>query len=284
MGSFVNALVWRVRSKELIHEAIDELQAKKPSAKSQKQISQLTQDMAGLSIMHGRSMCPNCKQTLDWYDLIPVFSWLSVRGRCRYCHKPISSEYPIVEIATAALFVISYISWPHTIKGIEIVVFGLWLLILTGLMALTVYDLHWRLLPNKIVFPLLGLGVVQAGFIIFQSTTPLKAVINSLIALAIGGGIFFALYQISDGKWIGGGDVKLGWLLGLLAATPALSLLVIFLSSLLGTLVALPGLVLGRLRPKSEIPYGPFLFAAAIIVVLYGPTIFRYYERLFLIV
>src|SRR3954465_436221 len=93
LGSFVNALVWRLHEQE-------EGGSKKAAAKK-------------LSIIKGRSMCPHCKHALKPIDLIPVISWLSLRGKCRYCSKPISIQYPIVELSTALLFVVSYIWWPE---------------------------------------------------------------------------------------------------------------------------------------------------------------------------
>ena len=92
LGSFVNALVWRLREQER------QLEKKKPNKKY----------LVELSIAKGRSMCPDCHHTLASKDLIPVLSWLSVGGKCRYCRKSISTQYPLVELATAALFVLSY--------------------------------------------------------------------------------------------------------------------------------------------------------------------------------
>jgi len=92
LGSFVNALVWR------IHEQ-DRLTGKKKKP-HKKQLDRL-------SILHGRSMCPDCHHELKPKDLVPLFSWLSLHGKCRYCHKPISWQYPVVELLTAGLFVFS---------------------------------------------------------------------------------------------------------------------------------------------------------------------------------
>jgi leader peptidase (prepilin peptidase)/N-methyltransferase len=95
-------------------------------------------------------------------------------------------------------------------------------------------------------------------------------------------GLFWGLYQVSGGKWIGGGDVKLALLLGLLAGTPAKAFLVIFLASLIGTIVSLPVLLRGRAGFKLHIPFGPYLLAATVIVVLYGSTIIDWYRNLLL--
>src|SRR5690348_8244818 len=103
LGSFVNALVWRLHEQELAEE---EPKHKRAKGKA-RQLS-----AKELSIVSGRSMCPDCHHELAPQDLIPVLSWLWLRGKCRYCSKPISWQYPLVELVTAALFIVSYLSWP----------------------------------------------------------------------------------------------------------------------------------------------------------------------------
>ena len=97
----------------------------------------------------------------------------------------------------------------------------------------------------------------------------------------VGGGLFYVLFQVSKGKWIGGGDVKLGWVLGLFLATPGRSFLMIFLAATLGSLVSLPLLAGKRLHKNSVLPFGPFLIIAAIIVQLFGHSILHWYQRSF---
>jgi prepilin signal peptidase PulO-like enzyme (type II secretory pathway) len=261
LGSFVNALVWRV------HE-----QSKAGGKKNKP---------ADLSILKGRSMCPGCRHTLAPKDLLPVLSWLSLRGHCRYCGKPISAQYPLVELVTAGLFVGSYFWWPESLQGAQTAVFGLWLALLTGLMALLVYDARWKLLPDRIMAPLAAISALMAAISVFTSPKPVTALMNTILAVIVGGGIFYALFQLSQGKWIGGGDVKLGWVLGLVLGTPGRSLLLIFLASFLGTLASLPLLLTGRAKRSSSIPFGPFLIMAAIIVELFGRHILSWYHHTF---
>lgn len=270
LGSFVNALVWRV------HE-----QAQKQPVKSKKTKQAKTQN---LSILNGRSMCPHCKHELAVKDLVPVLSWLNLKGKCRSCHKPISVQYPLVELATAGLFVLSYACWPQAFNGLQVVIFGLWLLLLTGLLALLVYDLRWMLLPNRLIYPLGAIALGQATIIILTAGRPLTALTSSVLGVLVGGGIFYGLFQLSGGKWIGGGDVKLGWLLGLIVGTPARSLLLIFLASVLGSAVSLPLLACGRLKRDSIIPFGPFLIVAGIIVRLYGDSLLSWYQHTVLMI
>ena len=266
MGSFVNALVWR------IHEQYTESGKKKPDKTYLKR----------LSVTNGRSMCPNCKHALAARDLIPLLSWLSLKGRCRYCNKPIPVYYPAVEVFTALLFAASYLWWPIALNGNQIVVFVFWLVITPGLIALLIYDLRWMLLPSRIIYPLGVFALTQAVVAIVIADQPVSALVNTVLAVIVGGGIFYVLYQVSRGKWIGGGDVRLGWLLGLLAATPARSFLFIFLAAIIGSLVSLPLLLSGRVKKSSVIPFGPFLIISIFIVQLFGADILHWYQHTFL--
>lgn len=266
MGSFVNALVWR------LHEQESQKRKKKQDKKY----------LQELSVLKGRSMCPSCKHGLGVKDLIPVLSWLSLGGKCRYCKKPISAQYPVVELATAALFVGSYIWWPMPFTTAQTLLFILWLPLLVGFMALIVYDFRWMLLPNRIVYPLAYIAGAFAVISVVSAEKPGMALINTTLAVIIGGGLFYALYQVSNGKWIGGGDVRLGWILGLIAGTPARSALFIFIAALLGTVISLPLMASHKMKRNSIIPFGPFLIIGLIIVQLFGHSILFWYQRTFL--
>lgn len=271
LGSFVNALVWRVREQAK--------QTGRAAEKAKKKKIDAAAYAKRLSITTGKSMCPHCRHELTAKDLVPVLSWLSLGGKCRYCGKSISKQYPLVELATALLFVASYIWWPADLHGFQIGVFVWWLLLLVGLMALTVYDLRWLLLPNRILYPSAVAAFIMTLITIINADNPAMALLNAVLAVAVGGGVFYLLFQISQGKWIGGGDVKLGWLLGLVAGTPGRSVLFIFLASVLGTLVSLPLLKSNRLGRHSLIPFGPFLIAGLIITQLFGADILHWYQH-----
>ncbi len=265
-GSFVNALVWRV------HEQDTEHGKKNPNKKYLKQ----------LSISRGRSMCSQCHHELEAKDLLPVVSWVSLKGKCRYCGKPIPDS-PLVELATAGLFIASYIWWPYTLTGLNTLQFGLWLALLVGFMALTVYDLRWYLLPNRLMYPVGAIAAVFGLISVHQAFHPLTALLSLVLAVVIGGGIFYVLFQISGGKWIGGGDVKLGWQLGLVVLAPVRSLLFIFVAALAGSLVSIPLLMRGKLQRSAIIPFGPFLILGAIVVVLFGSDILSWYQHLIIV-
>ncbi len=266
-GSFVNAFVWRLRQQDL------RSQVKKTDKKRQSQVKTSRE----MSILHGRSMCPECRHTLAPRDLIPVFSWLSLRGKCRYCKKPISWQYPTVELTTALLFAVSYMVWPLELDAFGWVNLVVWLIFIVFFVALAVYDFRWSELPDVVVFPLIGLASVLA-----VSNAVWQHDISLVWLPALSGAIFFGLfwviYQVSNGEWIGGGDVKLAAVLGLLAGTPFRALLVLFLASLIGTIMSLPIVIRGKNAKGVHIPFGPALLLAMVIVQLFGASVVTWYQ------
>lgn len=263
LGSFTNALVWR------IHEQ------SKPKKK------RVAKDR-DLSVVKGRSMCPHCQHTLAWYDLMPVLSWLSLGGRCRYCRKPIGWQYPLVELITAVGVTISYVYWPAPLQGVQILLFGLWLVLLTGFMALIVYDKRWMLLPNRIVFPMQGIAAVFAAVALLTGSRYVHDLVFVVSALACSAGLFYMLHTVSDGRWIGGGDVKLAVVIGLVLADPAEVFLMLFVASLLGTVIALPMFITGKARRSTKLPFGPLLIIATYFVYLFGAGVMSWYQTQFI--
>jgi prepilin signal peptidase PulO-like enzyme (type II secretory pathway) len=257
LGSFINALVWR------LHE-LEELQTK-TGKKAEK-------ERQSLSITRGRSMCTHCHHVLLAKDLVPVFSWLWLRGKCRYCHKKIEDN-PLIEVCTSLLFVISYAVWPFDLHGWGLVQFVFWLPILVGFVALAVYDLRWYILPDKIVFPLVTLAAIEVVFHITIFGGGIEALLAALWGVIIASGLFYVLFQVSNGEWIGGGDVKLGIVLGLLLGGPLMSLMLLFIASLIGSLISIPLMIIGKAGRKTLIPFGPFLITAAISLELFGSHI-----------
>lgn len=263
LGSFANALVWRLHAQE-------EVMASKPKGVGKK--------LKQLSIVRGRSMCMHCQHELAPKDLIPVVSWVLLRGKCRYCKHKIDDS-PIVELVLPVLFIISYLAWPYSTNGWsagELVMFGTWLAILTGLVALAFYDAKWYLLPDRIVAPV---TILAALLVIAQAAAydDGMVLVDALAGAATIAGIFFGLWFISNERWIGGGDVKLAPALGLLAGGPFLALFLIFLAAVLGTLAALPLLAAKNYTAKSMVPFGPFLILAAIIIFLWGGNVLDWY-------
>lgn len=265
-GSFINALVWRVFQQSL---------PKRKRAATD----------AELSILKGRSMCPNCKHLLAGRDLIPVISWLSTGGKCRYCRKPISQQYPLVELSTVGVFILSYLLWPtELVSSDAYLLFASWLVGVVLLIALLVYDMKWMLLPDRLMAPLIAVSAIYAIIFTLNAENPGMTFLSVLGAIAIASGIFYVLFQISNGTWIGGGDVKLGIAIGLLVASPLLAMLTLFLASILGLLVTVPALVRGKAHMTTQLPFGPFLIIATVISVLVGQVIIDWYMNVFLFV
>jgi prepilin signal peptidase PulO-like enzyme (type II secretory pathway) len=264
-GSFVNALVWRV------HEQSKHQHKKTKSKKKE-----------NLSIINGRSVCPDCRHTLAWHDLIPVISWILLRARCRYCKKPISWQYPVVELMGAVIFAGSYIFWPGSVDTAgDWVLLVTWLATAVGLLALAVYDSKWMLLPNKIIYPTFFIAACgRLIYIIGFAPQKWLALLMWATSVAVASGIFWLLFIASAGKWIGFGDIRLGIITGTVLAQPAKSFLMILLASILGTLFALPGLFSKKKTLLSKLPYGPFLIVATAITLLVGGSILDWYQKL----
>jgi prepilin signal peptidase PulO-like enzyme (type II secretory pathway) len=243
MGSFVGALVWRLHTKR--------------------------------DFVKDRSECEHCHHLLGPLDLVPIFSWIALGGRCRYCKKPIGLTAILLELGMALVFALSYWYWPLGFTDTAAQVsFVIWLISMVLLAALFVYDLKWFLLPDKIVFILIGLALLDA---IFRSSLSGE---NYFIYIALGlipiAGIYGLLYVISGGKWVGFGDVKLGIFMGIMLGWQK-ALLVLALANLLGFVVVIPGLLSKKLTRTSKVPFGPFLIAAFFIAGLWGDQLINWY-------
>jgi prepilin signal peptidase PulO-like enzyme (type II secretory pathway) len=229
---------------------------------------------AGKDFTKGRSSCPKCGHVLSPLELVPIISWLALRGRCRACGKRISIQYPLVELLTAILFVLAYITHPFGTYG-ELLELLLWLYVLGSLIVLAVYDIRWYLLPDKILLPLL----IPAGAILLGEALIVHAprvAIGPVLAAVAFGGSFFLLATISKGRWMGGGDIKLAIVMGLLLGLQktALAMLIAFVSA------AIIGLILIGAKRKTRqdvIPFGPFLIGGTVIAYLFGHSLIAWY-------
>jgi len=230
-----------------------------------------------ISIVYGRSECVSCKHILSPIDLIPVLSWLFLKGKCRYCAKPISIQYPMIEALTALLFVFSYVFWPLKISSFSSYIFFFsWLIILAGFIVLTLFDFKKFLLPFIIVRPLLVISLLTLTACLFFAKEPYNYFLHLISGLVLGG-ILYLLYIFSDGKWLGGGDVSLGALIGLQLSSPTLIPLVLLISSIGGLLFLI---ILNRIKKvsfKAKIPFGPFLMFGCFVAVLFGTKIINWY-------
>jgi prepilin signal peptidase PulO-like enzyme (type II secretory pathway) len=135
-------------------------------------------------------------------------------------------------------------------------------------------------LPSRILYPTLVVAIIgRLGYILFCADSKLHKLVLLVFSLLVASGFFWLLFYVSSGRWIGFGDVRLGLITGTLLATPAKSLLMLFLASLLGTLFVLPAMVTGRSKMTSRIPYGPFLIIATSAVLLFGQPFITWYQN-----
>lgn len=247
IGSFLNAWIWRTKQE--------------------------------LKIARGRSMCPHCHTQLKWYELIPVFSWLGLLGRCRTCHKRISLQYPLVELFTAISWCAAFVAInPDTLySSLQFVV---WIVIITLMMAAFVFDLKWMLLPDKFTLPAIAVAAVwlAARWIGWGES---NVALQQLIGAVLFGGFFWVLWYGSGGKWLGDGDIRLAVLMGLLLTTSQL-VVAIFLSFNIGAVVGV-GLIWSGLRKRRDaLPFGPFLITGLFLGACFGDLLIQRYFQFFM--
>lgn len=252
IGSFLNCLVWRLHKEE--------------------------------SLM-GRSYCPKCRKQIAWYDNVPLLSFIILGGKCRHCGKPISLQYPVVELITGLLFVAAFISnFQFLIFNFQTISNFLifnnliqllrdWFLICV-MIVIFIYDLRWYLILDIITLP--------ACLIIFLFNLSLGFNWKNLLISGIIGCSFFLIqFLISRGKWIGGGDIRLGLLMGLALGWPNI-LVAIFIGYLIGSFVSIGLIISGKKSWGSQVPLGIFLSTASIIALFWGEAIIHWYFNLIL--
>jgi leader peptidase (prepilin peptidase) / N-methyltransferase len=231
IGSFLNAVVYRLRNKK--------------------------------SFLKGRSFCPKCKKSLSASDLIPVLSFIFLRGKCRYCKKKISKQYPLVELGTGVVFLILYIKFGLTLE------FFIYALYSVFLILIFVYDLLYYLVLDVVSVPAIIVGFI--GSLVFGISLT-----NLLIGGIIGLSFFLIQFVISKGKWIGGGDLRLGLMCGFMVGWPKiLPLLVITYIS--GAIISVMLLASKKKKWKDSVPLGIFLTLATLVVILFGDKIIDWY-------
>jgi len=208
---------------------------------------------------------------LQWYDLIPLVSWLSLGGRCRQCHNPIGYMEPLTELGVAGYFVLSYAFWPYSLgSGLEITRFVLWLVAGIGLTILFAYDKKWFLLPSLVNYFIIVIGLCNVILVLIESQDKLDTLFSVFIAVLILSGLYWFLGKISNGRWIGQGDVWLGLGLALLLADWKLAFVALFSANLIGCSIVLLPMIRGKLNLKSQVPFGPLLIAGFVIAGLFG--------------
>jgi len=227
---------------------------------------------------YSRSVCEKCGHQLGVPDLIPIVSWLALRGKCRYCHAKIGGSALWLEIGVGAAFVMSYLLWPADWGILAISKFVVWLVAIILMAALLVYDARWRTLPNKLMWPLIGVAVIFAILSINYANI-WGSILAILLALIPVFGVYLLLYAVSRGTWVGLGDVKFGLVVALLLADWRLALAVLAGANVLGSLFVLPQLITKRLHANSQIAFGPWLIVATFLAFLFAQPILNFIAK-----
>jgi leader peptidase (prepilin peptidase)/N-methyltransferase len=276
MGSFAGATVWRLRARQLVQ---DKAGGEKINKKEYDQLLPLTK----ATVTTDRSRCLHCGHTLAWYDLLPLVSWASTAGKCRYCHSKIGWFEPLIELGVAVFFVASYLLWPEMFTtSASVAHFVLWLVAGVMLAMLFVYDLKWFLLPNYIIFPLIGVSAIVAVLQMLSVGDIGMGLINLLIATAILSGLYLVLWLVSKGQWIGFGDIKLGLALAFLLGDWQLAFIALFAANLIGCLFVIPGMLAGKVTRKTHVPFGPLLILGGLVAMFAGHYIIAWYFTSFM--
>ena len=223
----------------------------------------------------GRSHCPSCQATLTGLDLVPIASWVVLRGRCRHCQAPVSSSYAVVEATCGALFAVLAIHFERH------AVLAPYLLLAAGLLALSVVDLREYRLPDVIVGPLTVAVVAGFGAVALidgRGDAFARALEAGLAALA-----GLGLLHLAFPAGMGFGDVKLAFVLGVATGWVSWGALALslFLAATLGAVVGILGAVVkGEAIRGRKLPFGPFLAAGTLLAAVIGPSFLDWYSRL----
>ncbi|MDP3244918.1 MAG: prepilin peptidase [bacterium] len=259
VGSFLNAYIWRLKT--------------------------------GKSVWRGRSCCPKCGKTLVWYELIPLLSFIIQNGRCRGCKQKIDWQYPLVELVTGILFILSYWklgNWELIGNWkLEIGNFTMYCYFIAVLIILFVYDLRYGLIPNKVVIPAIVVSFLlnillpelvegPSTHFVRSGNISLMAGGYLLLAILIGAGFFAIQYYVSRGHWVGAGDIYFGALMGAMLGWPQV-IVGLVVSYMLGGLVACLLLLFGKKKFGQTLPMGTFLAIGTIITLLWGRQILNWY-------
>ena len=225
--------------------------------------------------LNQRSRCMHCKKVLKGPDLVPIVSYLFLRGRCRFCHKPISPQYNIVEMLTAIIFILLFSRFGLSLE------FFIGAIGACSLLVLAFIDGRHKIVPDSISLPTLAiLFVLQLARIFSGQSSALSSQLVSLIlAITIGAGWFWLQWYFSRGKWVGSGDIRIGAILGAYLGLPGV-ILALFASYLSGSVWAAYLLARGRVRLKSQLPFGVFLGAAGIAAYIFGPSVVNWYQNM----
>ena len=232
------------------------------------------------SWLWGRSYCDHCKKQIKWYDNIPLLSFVLLQGKCRYCHKKISFQYPLVEFLTGIEFLWIYFLIDKNLDlftGFEgfysFLTLIIWLVLSSLMLAIFVADIRWQIIPDLAVFG----AILATLFKIYIDYRYTGMIDLSLFTSAILAALFFLfLHLVTKGKGMGFGDIKLAFLLGLTLGFPKI-LVGLFTAFLTGAFGGVILIIIKNKSLKTKIAFGPFLIIGWLIALIWGEKIWQIY-------
>ncbi len=244
------------------------------------------------SIVLPASRCPSCHAPIKPYDNIPVLSWLLLGGKCRNCKQKISALYPVVELLTGLLFLACFFAFGLSVDALKWAVFSALMIVLT------ITDVRERILPDKVNFTGLGIGIALSFFMrpvdgtalwlanrlfAFPPPRPVLSFADALFGAAVGSGLLWLVgegyFRLRGREGMGLGDVKMMAMAGAFLGLKR-TLLTILTGSLLGSVIGLLVIALAGKRRDYELPFGTFLGAGALLVVFFGTPALDWYQSL----
>jgi leader peptidase (prepilin peptidase)/N-methyltransferase len=230
---------------------------------------------AELSVVKPRSRCPKCLTNLSWRDNIPIFGWLALGGKCRYCNVSISARYPFIELLTAVLFTWIWLKHPLVLESGYDFSFAAYWILAFGLILGSMVDIDEMWLPDRCTIGGMIIGPILSFLIpaMHGTDSPMIALIRSLVGLAFGFGLLWSVgffgKMVFKKDAMGFGDVKLMGALGAFLGFESI-VFIVFVSSLLGSIIGVSLIATGQKEWQSRLPFGPYIALAALIWVLGG--------------
>ncbi len=231
----------------------------------------------GGNFLKGRSYCPKCKKNIFWFDLIPVFSFFILGGKCRYCSSKISFHYPIVELSMAIIF--SLVFYYAKLGGnsfLELLEVTYILVVFFLFSLIFIYDLKHFIVPDEAIISIVGLSFVWFLLSFVNNIYSLEEIFNYLLSGIFASFFFLFFFLISKGAWMGFGDVKLGFVMGLFLGFPQI-IVALFVAFLTGSIVGLSLIIFKKRKMKSEIPFAPFLISGVLVSFFWGEFLLTQY-------
>ncbi|MFL0252265.1 prepilin peptidase [Clostridium neuense] len=225
----------------------------------------------GQSIVFPPSHCMNCGEKLKWYDMFPIISWVVLKGKCRFCKSQISCRYPLVEFMCGTVFLLIYLKYGFSFETIKYFIFAS-LIIVIGLIDLDTTDVY----SSTIIVGVVGFIIaILVDYILFEANFDVKlSIFNYVLGGVIGAGFIFLIIFFTHG--MGSGDAEICFVCGLFLGIKNV-IFMLFLSVVIGGIIGILLVLLGKRKRTDYIPFGPFIAVSSIIAVLFGEGIVNWY-------